>query len=113
MKNPNFNLFNLKGRTAIVTGALGVLGRPFCKGLSEFGANVVVTDLLETDCKKFAEELSATYGTKALGIKCDVTSPNEVSYMVEKTVQSLGKIDILHNNAGGRSTDLDAFFCTL
>jgi len=39
------DLFNLKGKTAIVTGALGILGKEFCAGLAEFGANVVVSDL--------------------------------------------------------------------
>lgn len=110
MKTTDYNLFDLRGRTAIVTGAIGILGKPFCKGLSEFGANVVVVDLHETECQDFAKELSTKYGTRAIGIKCDVTSPSDVSDMVEKVVRSLGKIDILHNNAGGRSSDLAAYF---
>ena len=39
------NMFDLSGKTAIVTGGLGILGRRFCQGLAEFGANVAVVDL--------------------------------------------------------------------
>ena len=47
------NKFSLEGKTAIVTGALGLLGKEFCKGLAEFGANVVVVDLDEKKAERF------------------------------------------------------------
>ena len=45
MKSHYKSLFELTGKTAIVTGAVGILGQGFCRGLAEFGAQVVVVDL--------------------------------------------------------------------
>lgn len=103
-------LFSLKGKNAIVTGAAGILGRRFCMGLAEFGANVALVDLDQDAVNIFARELSDGYGVKAVGIACDISSPESVRNMVAKSVTELGEVNILHNNAAGKSNDLDAFF---
>lgn len=103
-------LFSLKGKNAIVTGAAGILGSRFCTGLAEFGANVALVDLDQTVVGAFAQELSDIYGVKAVGIACDITSPESVRNMVATSVDALGDVNILHNNAAGKSNDLDAFF---
>jgi len=110
--NQTFNpeWFNLKGRSAIVTGGVGILGKPFCEGLAEFGANVAIIDLDESACQLFADELQKRYGIQAIGVACDVTSPAAVGRMVEKVVEAFGEINILHNNAGGKSSNMDAYF---
>lgn len=102
--------FNLKGRGAIVTGAVGILGHPFCEGLAEFGADVAVVDLDGRLCKDFAAELSARYGIRAIGIGCDITDAAAVSGMVDEAASVIGDIHILHNNVGGKTPDLDAYF---
>ena len=89
------NLFNLKDKNAIVTGGTGLLGKKFCKGLAEFGANVAVIDLVEYEVNKFAEELEELYGIKAVGIGCNVSVQEEVNSMVSKVVQEFGEINIL------------------
>lgn len=104
--------FDLKGRGAIVTGAVGILGRPFCEGLAEFGANVAVVDLDEATCRDFASELSKRHGIRAVGIGCDITDPVAVSGMVDEAASSIGDIQILHNNVGGKTPDLDAYFAS-
>ena len=104
------NLFNLKDKNAIVTGGTGLLGKKFCKGLAEFGANVAVIDLVEYEVNKFAEELEELYGIKAVGIGCNVSVQEEVNSMVSKVVQEFGEINILHNNAATKSDNLQAFF---
>ncbi|CAI8998327.1 SDR family oxidoreductase [Brevibacillus sp. IT-7CA2] len=104
------NLFDLQGKTAVVTGGLGILGKRICQGLAEFGANVVVVDLNENDAIAFADELTDVHGVKCLGVQCDVSSTESVKEMVEKTVKAFGEIHILHNNAASKSSDLDAFF---
>jgi NAD(P)-dependent dehydrogenase (short-subunit alcohol dehydrogenase family) len=103
-------LFNLENKTAVVTGGLGILGKRFCMGLAEFGANVVVVDLAEEETKAFARELRERYHRKSLGIACDVSSPEDVKAMVARVREEFAEINILHNNAAGKSADLNAFF---
>lgn len=104
------DLFDLSGKTAIVTGGLGILGQNFCRALAEFNADVAVIDLDGSKCADFAGELSREYGVKSAGIECDVSDPGSVRSMVAKVVELFGHIDILHNNAASKSVDLDAFF---
>jgi len=112
MKSQYKALFELKGKTAIVTGAVSILGQGFCRGLAEFGAQVAVVDLNQDRCAAFAEELERDYGTSASGVACDVSDPVSVAKMVEQVVSRFGSIDILHNNAASKSSDLDAFFAS-
>src|SRR5271170_587024 len=112
MKSHYRNLFDLRGKTAIVTGAVGILGQRFCRGLAEFGAQVVVVDLDLDRCTAFAGELEIDYGTPAFGVACDVSDPASVAKMVDQVVQRFGAIHILHNNAASKSADLDAFFAS-
>ena len=104
------NLFNLEGKTAIITGACGVLGKHFCYGLAEAGANVAVVDINSELACDLAKELENTYNIKSKGISCDVSNPQSVSLMVKDVVNFFGEIHILHNNAAGKSDDLNAFF---
>jgi NAD(P)-dependent dehydrogenase (short-subunit alcohol dehydrogenase family) len=106
------NLFDLNGKTAIVTGAVGILGQHFCRGLAEFGAQVAVVDLDLDRCAAFAAELERDYGQPTIGIACDVSDPESVAAMVAQVVDRFGAIDILHNNAASKSADLDAFFAS-
>jgi NAD(P)-dependent dehydrogenase (short-subunit alcohol dehydrogenase family) len=112
MKSHYKSFFDLSGKTAIVTGAVGILGHRFCRGLAEFGARIAVVDLDQDRCSAFAKELEQDYGTLAIGISCDVADPMSVATMVQKVVERFGAIHILHNNAASKSADLDAFFAT-
>jgi NAD(P)-dependent dehydrogenase (short-subunit alcohol dehydrogenase family) len=110
MKSHYKNLFELKGKTAVVTGAVGILGQGFCRGLAEFGAQVAVVDLDQERCASFAGELQRDYGTEAMGVACDVSDPTSVASMVDQVVKRFGAIHVLHNNAASKSADLNAFF---
>ena len=112
MKSHYKSLFELTGKTAIVTGAVGILGQRFCRGLAEFGAQVAVVDLDPDRCTAFAGELERDYGTPALGVACDVADPASVANMVDQVVKRFGAIHVLHNNAASKSADLDAFFAS-
>lgn len=103
-------LFDLTGKTAIVTGGTGILGQHFCRALAEFGANVAVVDLDEERTNDLARELTANHGVAALGLACDVADPASVGEMVRRTVAELGPVHVLHNNAASKSEDLDRFF---
>ena len=64
MKSEYKQLFHLKGRTALVTGGAGFLGRHFSCGLAEFGANVAVVDLDLGQCNEVASQLERDYGIR-------------------------------------------------
>lgn len=91
------DLFDLEGKTAIITGASRGLGKAMAIGLAKAGANVVVTDVLDT--ADTVEEISKL-GKKTLGLKVDVSKKSDVDEMVNKTINKFRSIDILVNNAG-------------
>lgn len=103
-------LFDLSGKAAVITGASGILGRHFSTGLAEAGADLALLDIRSEGIDELAAELSAKYGVKARGFVCDVSDPASVKQAVSAVVTTFGRIDILHNNAAGKSDDLDAFF---
>jgi NAD(P)-dependent dehydrogenase (short-subunit alcohol dehydrogenase family) len=78
-----------------VTGALGLLGKQHCYALAEAGSNVVVCDLDELECMKFASQLN----TESFGINLDVTNKESIIKAKDKVLSKFGKIDILVNNA--------------
>ena len=88
-------LFSLKEKIAVVTGALGLLGKNHCQALAEAGANVVVCDLEESECAKYASTLTSL----SLGIAADITNKKSVQDLKNKIISNYGKIDILVNNA--------------
>ena len=87
--------FSLEGKTAIVTGASGLIGQKHCEALAAAGANVVVADILELQSKNVANAL----GEKHLGLKLDVTSQASLDRAKELILERYGRIDILVNNA--------------
>ena len=88
-------LFSLKNKVAIVTGAVGLIGKHHCHALSEAGANVIVCDIDKNKCEQFARELK----TKSIGIAADITNPESVKNLRDNALTHFGKIDILVNNA--------------
>lgn len=93
------SLFDLGGRTAIVTGGGKGIGRQMAQGLAEAGANVVVCARQAERCEAAAAELEPL-GVRALGLRCDVRDSEQVQAVVDRTVADLGAVDILVNNAG-------------
>lgn len=110
MKKEFKELFDLQGKNAIVTGGAGILGSHFCMGLADAGANVAVVDINIEKANELARTIERDYGVKALAIYCDLTSEQSVKEMVDKVVTEFKTIDILHNNAAGKSSNLEAFF---
>lgn len=98
--------FRLDGKVAVVTGASGLLGREFCSGLIEAGAEVAVVDIDPTA----SEALAAELGGRAKDFLCDVSNEESVAKCVDKIISHYGKIDILHNNAATKTSDLQDFF---
>jgi gluconate 5-dehydrogenase len=92
-------LFDLTGKTAIVTGGGSGIGRDMAQGLAEAGANIVLCARKVERCEQAAAEL-AELGVKTLALRCDVRNPDEVQAVVDATQQDLGRVDVLINNAG-------------
>lgn len=103
-------LFDLSGKTALITGASGILGRHFSNGLAEAGADVALLDIRREEAADLATEIRMRHGVNAQAFVCDVSDPASVKRAVADVVAVFGGIDILHNNAAGKSADLDAFF---
>jgi len=83
---------------AVVTGGVGLLGAEFCRTLAEGGAAVAVVDLNASASQQIADTLTKN-GHHAVSITADITRPDSVKAMVEKTVSNLGRLDILVNSA--------------
>jgi len=94
-----FHEFDLGGKVAVVTGALGLLGREHCFALAEAGARVVATDVDGERCAAFADELATATGAKALGFGADITNEVAVEALTERTLGAFDRVDILVNNA--------------
>ncbi len=92
-------LISLKGKKAAVTGGARGLGLGIAYRLAEAGATVVIADIDGGDAKKSAESLIKA-GFKALPVKCDVCSEEDVRKMVEFAGSQMDGIDVLVNNAG-------------
>ena len=90
--------FDLAGRVAVVTGGVGLLGAEFCRTLAEAGAAVAVVDLNASASQQIADTLTKN-GHSAQSITADITSPDSVKVMLEKTVSTFGRLDILVNSA--------------
>jgi NAD(P)-dependent dehydrogenase (short-subunit alcohol dehydrogenase family) len=92
-------LFDLTGKTAIVTGGGSGIGRQMAEALAELGANLVLCARKVERCEQAASELSQL-GVKAIGMACDVRDPEQVQAVVDRTISEFGAIDVLLNNAG-------------
>jgi len=93
------DLFSLKGKVALVTGAGSGLGRQFSEAMAEAGADVACADIDEESARTAAAAVESL-GRPATAIGCDVTDEAQVEAMVTRTVQALGRLDIMFNNAG-------------
>ena len=92
-------LFDLSGRVAIVTGGSRGLGLEMAEGLAESGASLMLCARRDEWLAPAVEEMRAR-GFRAEGVLCDVSRPEEVQGVVDRSVEAFGKVDILVNNAG-------------
>jgi 3-oxoacyl-[acyl-carrier protein] reductase len=103
------NTFDLTGKNALVTGSSRGLGRQYAMDLARAGANVIIHDETETKSAEFNEAPSgydvareaAALGVKSEFIAADLADPGQVELLIARSIEILGSIDILINNAGG------------
>jgi NAD(P)-dependent dehydrogenase (short-subunit alcohol dehydrogenase family) len=106
----SLSIFNLVGKVAIVTGGAGLLGAEIAEGLVAHGASVILVDIDDARGSKVVEQLKIRLSEQVSFMKCDLTVENDVINLVQKIISRFGKIDILVNNAAGKSNDLQKFF---
>ena len=95
---------NLKGRTALVTGASSGLGVSFARQLAARGADLVITARREDNLRALAEELAARHGVKVSVIPLDLAAPGAAEKLWAATEGAGRAVDVLVNNAGGGTT---------
>ncbi|HVU04387.1 MAG TPA: glucose 1-dehydrogenase [Polyangiaceae bacterium] len=92
-------LFDVRGRVAVVTGASSGLGVTFAEGLARAGAKVVVAARRKDRLLALEKSLRES-GTEALAVECDVANEASVDALVAATLARFGRADVLVNNAG-------------
>ena len=95
----NHAMFDLSGKTAIVTGGNGGIGLGIALGLAGAGANIVVAARNERKTADAVERIAAL-GVGALGVRTDVANEASVAEMAETAIAGFGRVDVLVNNAG-------------
>jgi gluconate 5-dehydrogenase len=98
-RNTVANLFDLKGRIAVVTGASSGLGADAAVAYAEHGADVALLARRVEKLGETAKKVEAL-GRRALPVACDVTDEQSIASAIETVISGFGKIDILLNNAG-------------
>ena len=93
------SLFRLDGRVASVTGGGSGLGAAMAKGLAQSGAAVAILDVNEEGAARTVATIEEQ-GGRAVAMRCDVTSKQEVDAAAERVVDELGRTDVLVNSAG-------------
>jgi NAD(P)-dependent dehydrogenase (short-subunit alcohol dehydrogenase family) len=101
MANPTiYELFDLSGRVALVTGGARNLGLDMAMALADPGCDLAITSRSLKGAHASAREISADTGRRAIGLACDVRLEEQVVATVDAELANFGQVDILVNNAG-------------
>src|SRR5829696_4852957 len=96
LMNPTYDF---AGQVALVTGAGGGMGLDTARAFARSGAAVALADVDGDAVRAAADDLTAA-GHRALGVICDVSDEAQVAALVDRTVETLGRLDMAFNNAG-------------
>jgi NAD(P)-dependent dehydrogenase (short-subunit alcohol dehydrogenase family) len=94
------NLFDLKGKVAIITGSSRGIGRAIAEQMAAHGAKVVISSRKQPACDEVANAINAEHGAgSALAIAASISSKDDLQRLVNETIAVYGKIDVLVCNA--------------
>jgi NAD(P)-dependent dehydrogenase (short-subunit alcohol dehydrogenase family) len=91
--------YDFEGQVALVTGASSGMGLATARAFAQQGASVALADINEDALRTATDDLTAA-GHQVLGVVCDVADEDQVAALVDRTVASLGRLDMAFNNAG-------------
>lgn len=97
-------LFDLSGKTIVITGAAGFLGRRHAQAVAAFGGVPVLLDIREEPLKELAQALASRFKVKADCIRTDITDETSVADACADLLKRRGSIDVLINNAANNPT---------
>lgn len=95
-----FDLFDLSGRSALITGGSRGLGRAMARGFAECGANVMICSRSEEELEESAAIIGEGLDVKVLYRTCDMSNREDVDALAAAALEAFGTVDILVNNAG-------------
>ena len=95
-----FEMLSMKGKVCVATAAGSGLGKAMVQALAQAGADIVIGELDVELAKQAAEEIEKECGVKVLAVKCDASKPEDTQALIDITVETFGKVDVLLNNAG-------------
>jgi NAD(P)-dependent dehydrogenase (short-subunit alcohol dehydrogenase family) len=90
----------MESKVAVVTGGSRGMGRELSRDFARRGFRVVVASRKAAACEELARELTKEFGVSCLGLSCHVGHWAECDALIQRTLQELGRIDVLVNNAG-------------
>lgn len=99
MRENVHQLFDLSGKTAIITGGAGLLGCKHAEALMEYGANCVLVDVSLEKAEIIAEKLTNCYQGKAIALGLSIIYKDSVAKILEESLKEFKSVDILINNA--------------
>jgi NAD(P)-dependent dehydrogenase (short-subunit alcohol dehydrogenase family) len=98
------DLYSFKGQVVLITGAAQGLGKAIARAFALRGAAVALVDVNESLLNETAGELRSE-GGKCATLAADITAPGAASTIVQKTIEQLGRVDVLINNAAASSVE--------
>jgi len=94
------SLFDLSGRVALVTGGSKGLGKAMARGFAEAGADVIISSRHEGELKSALEEIRRGTEVRGAYFVADMTNRDDVKRLAEQSLEKMGRVDVLVNNAG-------------
>lgn len=89
-----------EGKTGLITGGCGGLGKALAEAFLAEGANVVVCDIRDKLISDFEEQVASDHGKRALALKCDITDDAALDNLFAKIKKTFSKLDFVVNCAG-------------
>lgn len=91
--------FSLENKVVVITGGAGLLGRRHGEAVAEAGGVPVLLDIHQDLVEQVAADIATTYGSRTLGLVCDITNKECIHACLDKVLATYGQIDALVNNA--------------